>query len=86
MADNLYFGNAMKYAENGSSVAGYNKEGCRIIVASNQEGANRKFSRFLEATGFRNWVKTEVKILATKGDVPLEKRIEILKEVFEVIE
>ncbi len=90
MTDKLYLGRVWRYVESdivrGIKGSNYENSGFKVVVASSQEEANSKFSRYLEKnTRFRNWDKTEVKVLTAEQDLPLEKRVEILKEIFEVI-
>ena len=90
MADNLYFGRAWKYVEadpvRAINESRYVDSGSKIVVASSQDKANKKFIEYLEKnTRFINWVNSEVRVLTAGQDVPLEKRVEILKEIFTII-
>ena len=90
MTDNLYLSRAWKYVEADPIMAisesRYEDSGHKIIVASSEKEAERKFMIYLEGnTRFKKWDGPEVKVLTAGQDVPLEKRIEILQEIFTII-
>ncbi len=47
---------------------------------------NKLLSHLRASTRYRNWEKSDVKELSAGSDIPLEKRIEILRECFLILE
>lgn len=58
--------------------------GYKIVVASNSDLAAEKL--LTDLGEYKEWKCAEIKELTAGADIPLEKRVEILREIFPVIE
>jgi len=90
MDGNLYLARAMRYFEvdpaRGINESGTDYSGYHIVIASRNTDAGRKLIAHLKQnTRYRNWISTETKKLTEGKDIPLERRVEVLGEVFPVI-
>lgn len=89
---NLYLGRAEKYVS-ADTVRGIPSDTTEysaqyLILAESQQNAGNKLQSYLKTTlpiTGNNWKPLEMQELTAGKDLPLEKRIEILKEVLPVI-
>ncbi|MBM3247491.1 hypothetical protein FJZ17_03065 [Candidatus Pacearchaeota archaeon] len=91
MDKNLYLVRACRYVEadpvRGVRDSGTNYGGHKVVIASSPELANDKLLAHLaQNTRYRNWEISETRELTAGTDIPLQKRVEILREVFPIIE
>jgi hypothetical protein len=91
MTSDLYLSRAYRYVEadpvRGISASGMEYDGYTIVVASSADEANAKLlARLKETTRYRTWEISDTKKLTAGADTPLEKRVEILREVFPVVD
>ena len=91
MAQKLYLGRASVYLEadpfrgRPESVTEYSAD--YLVVDKSEDLATNKFLAHLRAKGrHRNWKKDKMQELLAGSDTPLEKRLEILGEHFELID
>ncbi len=67
--------------------SGYENSSYKVVIASDNNEASKKVNEYLNKnTRYTDWERTEVKELTAKKDIPLEDRVEILKEIFPIIE
>jgi hypothetical protein len=84
MEDRLYLGKTERYVQ-ADPVRGINKSRVeysnrRVIVAGDRLEATKKFS-----SHYKSWNYPNIIELTAGADVSLEKRIEILGEIFDII-
>ena len=86
---NLYLSRGWRYIESDpvrEVKEGYRKSDYHIVIASSNDEASKKLIEYLKQNTRCNWSSTELKELTAKKDIPLEDRVEILREIFPIIE
>lgn len=91
MAEHLYLTRASRFIEadpvRGVRRSGIEYSGYNVVIAlCNSLAAEKLLTHLKETTRSRSWIIAETKELTACPDVPLVKRVEILREIFPVIE
>lgn len=88
MSEDLYLTRAKRYVESdpsrGIEHSSIDSSGEYLIPASSPNDATEQLLAYLKSnTRYRNWESDRVRKLIVGADIPLEKRLEILGEIFD---
>lgn len=89
--DNIYLARAWRYVEadpvRGINESRHENSSYSFVIATGEgEAGDKLLTDLREHTRFSNWKDPDIKELSAGLDIPLEKRVEILREIYPVIE